>query len=171
MAVLKGIIDDGTRKIPLENEYGKLICNIYLRPSDYSILDRYQSIQEEMKDVLKPLEKLDIKADGTSASPFEEEWAVMKEAETNLKAKINWLFDMDEADDIFAKRNPFSSVGGKFFCENVIEVIGDIIVKAVEEEKELSKKRISKYMDGIETEAEKDDRTASEDTRSTRKRV
>ena len=33
----KGIVDDGTREIPIVNKFGKLICNIYIRPADISM--------------------------------------------------------------------------------------------------------------------------------------
>lgn len=161
----KGIIDDGTREIPLVNKFGKLICNIYIRPADLSILDRYKQLTADFGDIVEPLKDLDIKNDGTAA--FDADWQVLKSVEAELKRRINALFDMDEADDIFAKRNPFSSVGGKFFCESVIEVIGNIIAEAVEDEVELSKRRTDKYLDDIQPtatpEVNGNDRTAAAD--------
>lgn len=161
-----GIIDDGTREIPLVNKFGKLICNIYIRPADLSILDRYKQLTADFSDIVEPLKDLDIKNDGTAE--FDADWQVLKSVETELKRRINALFDMDEADDIFAKRNPFSSVCGKFFCESVIEVIGNIIAEAVEDEMELSKRRTDKYLSDIQptapTEVNGNDRTATADT-------
>lgn len=161
----KGIIDDGTREIPLMNKFGKLICNIYIRPADLSILDRYNQLTADFKDIVEPLKKLEIKNDGTAV--FDTDWQVLKAVEAELKQRINALFDMDEADDIFAKRNPFSSVGGKFFCESVIEVIGNIIVEAVEDEMALSKSRTDKYLSDIQPtatpEVNGDDRTVTAD--------
>ena len=51
---LKGVIDDGTREIPLVNKFGKLICNIYIRPGDLSILDRYEDLTKDFADIVKP---------------------------------------------------------------------------------------------------------------------
>lgn len=144
----KGIVDDGTRKIPIVNRYGKLICNIYIRPADLSILDRYNQLASDFQNIVAPLNDLSIKNDGTAS--FEQDWEVLKSVEGQLKQRINELFDMDEADEIFAKRNAFSSVGGKFFCENVIEAIGKLIVDAVEEEMKLSQKRTEKYLHDIQ---------------------
>ena len=144
-----GIVDDGTREIPIKNKFGKLICNIYIRPADISILDRYKRLTENLKEIIKPLEAVNINPDGTAA--FEEEWAALKSAEDMLKKQINEVFDMDEADDIFKTRNPFSSVGGKFFCESVIEVIGDLITDAIETELEASQKRTQKYLKDIKS--------------------
>lgn len=161
----KGIVDDGTREIPIVNKFGKLICNIYIRPADISILDRYNQLTADFSEIVEPLKKLSIKNDGTAA--FEEDWAVLKSVEGELKKRINALFDMDEADEIFAKRSPFSSVGGRFFCENVLEAIGGVIAEAVEDEMEMSKRRTDKYLSDIQPtatpEVNGDDRTAAAD--------
>ena len=142
--VLRGVVNDGTREIPLVNKFGKLICNVYLRPSDFSILDRYEALMSDFADIVKPLEGLDIKNDGTAA--FDEGWAALKQVEGELKRRINALFDMEEADDIFAKRNPFSSVGGEFFCTRVLYALGAVIEQAVKEEADLSRQRMAKYL-------------------------
>lgn len=161
----KGIVDDGTREIPIVNKFGKLICNIYIRPADISILDRYNQLTADFSEIVEPLKSLSIKNDGTAA--FDEDWAVLKSVEGELKKRINALFDMDEADEIFAKRSPFSSVGGRFFCENVIEAIGGVIAEAVEDEMEMSKRRTDKYLSDIQPtttpEVNGDDRTAAAD--------
>lgn len=161
----RGVIDDGTREVPLYNKFGKLICNIYIRPSDLSILDRYNQLTTDFKDIVKPLERLHLKDDGTVT--FEDEWAVLKEVEAELKQRFNALFDMDEADAIFATRNPFYDVGnGRFYSQNVLEVIGNIIMEAIEDEMKESKERTDPYLNDIqpqptETEVSDDDRTAS----------
>lgn len=144
----KGVIDDGTREIPIVNKFGKLICNIYIRPADLSILDRYKQLTTDFNSIVEPLKNLDINNDGTAS--FDDDWKILKSVENELKQRINALFDMDEADAIFATRNPFSCIGGKFFCESVIEVIGNIIAEAVEEEMELSKARTDKYLSDIQ---------------------
>ena len=141
---LKGTVDDGTREIPIENKFGKLICNIYIRPSDISILDRYEDVIKTLPEIVKPLEELSIKNDGTAN--VEDDWAVLKQVEKDLYGQLNYLFDMEEAEEIFAKRNPFSSVGGRFFCEIVIEAIGNIIESAVESEVKATQKRTEKYL-------------------------
>lgn len=141
---LQGVVDDGTRKIPLVNKFGKLICNVYIRPADLSILDRYNEVMKDFDEIVKPLENVGIKNDGTAQ--FDKDWNTIKEVETELKKRIDILFDMEEADEIFAKRNPFSSVGGEFFCAKVLAALEDVIVQAIEEEAELSAKRTSKYL-------------------------
>lgn len=141
---LRGIVDDGTREIPLVNQFGKLICNVYIRPADFSIIDRYNDLMKDFDKVVAPLKDLNIKSDGTAE--FDHDWQTLKAVETELKARINALFDMEEADDIFAKRNAFSSVGGQFFCERVLNALGEVIVTAIEEESEASRNRMAKYL-------------------------
>lgn len=150
----KGVIDDGTREISLVNKFGKLICKIHIRPSDFSILDRLGTLQSDMPKILKPLKNIGIRNDGTAT--FEQDWQLMKSVEVELYKRIDELFDMDEANEIFAKRNPFSSVGGRFFCEIVIETIGNLIVDAVNEEMELSKARTDKYLKDVRNEVKDD---------------
>lgn len=145
---LYGVVDDGTREVPLVNKYGKLICKVYFRPADLSIFDRYKSLTADMANIVAPLSNINISANGTADT--EEEWKVIKSVEANLKARLNQLFDMDEADDIFATRNPFSSVGGEFFCTRVITALGGIIEQALNEEMELSQSRIEKYLPDTE---------------------
>lgn len=144
---LRGIVDDGTREIPIVNKFGKLICNIYIRPADYSIIDRFNTLEDRFSEIVEPLSHIGINNDGTAS--VDDDWEVLKSVEADLKDEINQLFDMEEADDIFAKRNPFSSVNGVFFCEIILEAIGDIIAQAIEEEAELSKKRVDKYLNDI----------------------
>ena len=144
---LQGVVDDGTREIPIVNKFGKLICNVYIRPSDLSIIDRYQDLVKDFDRIVKPLESLDIKNDGTAS--FDEDWKILKSVETDLKQRIDELFDMEEADEIFAKRNPFSSIGGEFFCAKVLKALENVIVAAINEEAQLSNERTAKYLSNV----------------------
>lgn len=144
----KVIIDDGTQKIPIENKFGKKICDIYIRPADIAILDRYQALMRDFDKIVAPLQGLNINADGTAS--FDNDWKILKEVEEQVKRKIDELFDMEEADAIFATRNPFSSVGGEFFCFRVLKALAAVITDAVERETKASQKRMSKYLSDVE---------------------
>ena len=138
------VFDDGTREITLRNPYGKVICQVHFRPADFSILDRLEKLRTDLPEIITPMKNISINANGTAT--FEKDWAILKGVETALIDRLNQLFDMDDAGEIFAKRNAFSSIDGKFFCENVIEALGNIVVEAVENEMKLSKARTDKYM-------------------------
>lgn len=142
------VVDDGTREIPLVNKYGKLICKIHFRPADFSIIDRYNAMMLDFDALVEPLKNLSLNSDGTAT--FDKDWQTLKQVENELKDKINALFDMDEADEIFANRNPFSFVGGVFFCLHVLKALQSVIVDAVEEEAKLSQQRMSTYLNDLE---------------------
>lgn len=142
------VVDDGTREITLANRYGQIICKLHFRATDLSIVDRYNSVMADFANVVKPLENVSINHDGTNT--FDKDWAALKKVEGALKQKINQLLDTDEADQIFEARNPFSSVGGRFFVEIVLEAIGKAVADAAEEEAALSQKRTSKFLNDLE---------------------
>lgn len=142
------VVDDGTREFPIVNKFGKEICKIHFRPADFSIIDRYNAMMLEFDKLIAPLKDLSLNNDGTAT--FEKDWLTLKRVENVVKDKINELFDMDEADAIFAKRNPFSSVGGRFFCVNVLNALETVVTAAVEEEMKLSKQRMDKYLSDLE---------------------
>lgn len=144
------VVDDGTREYPIVNKYGKEICRIHFRPADFSIIDRYNALMVSFDQLVEPLKGLSLNSDGTAA--FDQDWQVLKQVEGRLKDKFNELFDMDEADEIFATRNPFSSVGGRFFCLNVLNALQTVVTTAVEEEAKLSQQRMAKYLADIESE-------------------
>lgn len=144
---LQGVIDDGTKEITLVNKYGELICKVHIRPSDLSIIDRYKDFEKDFDKIVEPLKSLDIKNDGTAL--FENDWKILKSVETTLVQRINNLFDIDNAVEIFAKRNPFSSVGGEFFCAKVLHALEDLVVKAINEEAQLSNERTAKYLSDL----------------------
>lgn len=142
--VIQKTIDDGIKEIQLNNRYGQQICKIHFRPADYSILDRYNEFVEDFQTIVKPLENLDIKANGDAT--FEDQWAEIKKVENEIIDRFNKLFDMEDANEIFAKRHAFSSINGTFFCEIVLNALGDIISEEITKEMKKSQKKIEKYL-------------------------
>lgn len=144
-------IDDGTREFTIQNTFGKKICDVFIRPGDLSIMDRYKTVMKQLPDIVAPLRDVGINADGTSDE--DAEWAAIGAAQKKLEDALNYLFGMDEAQDIFKERHPFSSVGGKFFCETVIDAIGKVIAQALEEESAEMQERTKDYMSDLDEES------------------
>lgn len=141
-------LDDGTREITLVNPFGRVICTLHIRTSDISIFDRYNDLIRDLDSIVQPLKALSINADGTST--LEEDMQQLKAVENIIKRKIDVLLDADgEAEAIFATRNPFSSVGGQFFVERVLEVLGNVIAQGVQDEAKKAKERMAKYLTDI----------------------
>lgn len=152
MAFSHVVVDDGTREVPILNKFGKEICKIYFRPTDYSIIDRYNKVMARLNGVLEPLSGIALERDGSAQN--DSDWELLKSVEKRLKEEINFLFDMDEADAIFSTRDPFSSVHGEFFCTNVLNALGEFIKAAFEEEARLASERISEYTSDLPEESE-----------------
>lgn len=153
------VIDDGTRELVLKNQFGATICKLHIRTGDLSFMDRYNELLNDLGDVVKPLSTIGIRADGTAE--FDAEWAVIKQVESDLMARLSKLFDTDEVNEIFKHRHMFSSIGGEFFVEKVLTVLGEEIGRTIQEESELAKKRMNKYLNDVQPEAVADDRVTS----------
>lgn len=138
-------IDDGTREYEIQNTYGKTIAVVHFRPGDISLADRYQTMRESFGEIVKPLADIDIAADGTAESDAGIE--AIRKADAAFREKLQELLDSDDMGEVFKQRNPFSSVGGRFFCEVVLDALGGIIGDVMAEEAEASRKRTAKYIE------------------------
>ena len=155
-------VDDGTREVTLVNTYGKVICRLHFRTGELAIMDRFNALTDDLPKIVEPLERVSMNADG-SAVDGDEGWAVVKQVEGAIKQRINALLDMDEADEIFKTRSPFSSIGGVFFVEHVLNALGEAITAQIKEEAALSQARIAKYVDDVaEDEVNSDAGTVTE---------
>ncbi len=143
-------LDDGTREIALVNRYGELICKIHFRTAELAIVDRFNDLEKDFPKIIEPLGNININPDGTVNESDEESWAVLKRVEADIKRRLNTLLDSSDADEIFKTRFPFSSINGRFFIENVLDVLGKAITVRIEEEAKLSQARLKKYTDDLD---------------------
>lgn len=143
-------VDDGTREVTLVNTYGKVICKIHFRTGELAIMDRFNALVDDMPKIIEPLNRININADGSTEENDNRSWAVLKQVEGTLKQRINTLLDMDEAEEIFKTRSPFSSIGGVFFVERVLNALGDAITAQIEEETKLTQARIAPYTEDLD---------------------
>jgi len=141
-------VDDGTREVTLVNTYGKVICKLHFRTGELAIRDRFNALSEDLPKIVEPLERVNLNPDGNT-DESDAGWATLKQVEGAIKQRINALLDMDEADEIFKTRSPFSSIGGVFFVEHVLNAIGEAITAQIKEEAALSRARIAKYTDDV----------------------
>lgn len=141
-------IDDGTREIKLQNKFGQEIATLHIRVSDIGIVDRYKAMSEDLKQAIVPLKNIAINNDGTAT--FEQDWAILKKVESEVINRINALFDITNAGDIFKTRNAFSAIGGEFFVEKVLTGIGQMISQSIEEEAKKAQARTAKYTAGLQ---------------------
>ena len=122
-------LDDGTRELVINNIFGEEICKIHVRTGDISIVDRYNTLLNDFDKIIAPLQNVQMKSDGTSS--FEDDWAVIKDVERELIGKLNSIFDTNDINKLFETRNAFSTIGGVFYVEKVIESEQDIFTVKV----------------------------------------
>lgn len=149
------VIDDGTREITLENPFHEVIATLRIRVSDIGIVDRYKEMVKELEKAIIPLKDISTNADGTAE--FQKDWDLLKQVEADVIDRINDLFDITNAGDIFKTRNAFSAVNGVFFVEIVLSGLGKVIQQNVAEEAVKAQERTKKYTEDIEK-AEKADK-------------
>ena len=137
------ILDDGLEEVIIKNKLGEEIGKFYFRPTDIGILARYREVVDTFDEVTKPLEKANIDNKGEGVDDNDTE--AVKEAEKILYEKCDYIFGGNFSEAFFEKINPFSPVGGRFFCEQAIEVVGKYISNRFDKEVKASSKRISKY--------------------------
>lgn len=139
-------IDDGMRRVPIENMVGQEVGVFYFRPSDIGILERYEKMLPQFDEILKPLENVSIGKDGEAADPSDTETVeVLREATKKINDLLDELFDGNFAEAFFGKMNPFSPVGGRFYCEGAIEAVGNYIEQTFGAEAEAMSEHVSKY--------------------------
>ena len=139
-------IDDGTKEYKIENNSGKEICRIHFRPADLALMDRFENISATLGDVLEPLKEIGLMTDGTPEDQTAQGWETLKKAEAEVIRKFNELFDTDDLGEAFKTRSAFSSIGGKFFCEVLLDAIGGVIAEEFAKEAEATRARIEKYL-------------------------
>ena len=141
------VLDDGTQELIITNNYGQEICKLHIRTGDIGIIDRYNDFLKDFDKIIEPISSVHLKTDGTSS--FEDEWAIIKSIEKELIDRLNKIFDTEEVGLLFETRNAFSTIGGVFYVEKVIEMLGNIVANAISAEAEKTQKRVEKYTKDI----------------------
>ena len=69
----------------------------------------------------------------------------LREAEKRLYEAVDKLFAGNMSEAFFGRMNPFSPVGGRFYCELAIEAVGEYITKEFGRETAAMNKRVASY--------------------------
>jgi len=138
-------VDDGSRRVPIRNTNGDEIGVFIFRPTDLGIIDRFNAMADEFDRITEPLEKVNVKPDGTADATDEEQVKALHEAEERLFKAIDRLFDGNASEAFFGKMNPFSPVNGKFYCEIMLEAVREFINGEFDAEAKRIDARIGKY--------------------------
>ena len=150
------VIDDGTERVPIKNKFGEEIGVFYFQPTDVGIIKRFNEVSDRFQEVVEPLENVNINADGTGNS--DDDVIAISEAEKRLYDLCNYLFGGNLSEAFFGKMNPFSPVGGNFYCENALNAVSQYISNRMDSEAKKINARVEKYTHGIRTGAHKNGR-------------
>lgn len=124
MNVIK--IDDGSRRVPIENVQGEEIGAFTFRPTDIGIIERYNAMAKDFDQIIEPLEAVEDADDVDLTDP--KYAGAFKAASERLYDAVNKLFGSDDAAQaFFGRMNPFSPVEGDFYCARVLEAVGQYI--------------------------------------------
>ena len=147
--VLELVVDDGSITVPIKNTNGDVIGEFKFRPTDFNIVKRYNKVANEFEEVVKPL--IDANIDASGEGKDEESIRILNEAESKLFELVDYMFDGNMAEAFFGKMNAFSPVGGKFYCENALNAVGQFISRKFDAEIKQISTRVEKYTHGYKT--------------------
>ena len=143
------VVDDGSITVPIKNTIGEQIGEFRFRPTDFNIVKRYNEVSERFSSVIEPLTNANIEPDGKGSD--EESMKLLDEAEERLFDLVDYLFDGNMAEAFFGKMHAFSIIDGKFYAENVLNVVGDFIARKFDSEIKKVSARVEKYTHGYRT--------------------
>lgn len=141
------VVDDGAVKQSIKNKFGDEIGVFYFRPTDLGIVDRYNRVAAEFDKITEPLEHVDVKADGTVDETNEAAVKALGEAKSRLFRACDYLFGGNFSEAFFGKMEPFSPIGGNFYCENALSAVGGYLSKKLDVENKRIAARVGKYTD------------------------
>lgn len=143
------VVDDGYREIPVWNNLHEQIGTLRYNPTDLNIVNRYREIAGKFENITKAAIQANINPDGTGEDV--ESIDIINAAEKELTEALDFLLQSDSKRAFFSVVNPFTPIGGVFYCENVMEQLRVFISKLFDAELEKVNARVSKQTHGYRT--------------------
>lgn len=143
MSELKIVVDDGRIRVPIENLEGDEVGCFYFSPTDLGIIERFNEVVKDFDKVVEPLDMVGVTNSGEGVD--EESVKALKEAESRLFKLIDYLFGGNADEAFFGRINPFSPIGGNFYCVSVMNVVSDFISKQFDAQTKKISKNLAKY--------------------------
>ena len=143
---LQIVVDDGSKKVPILNTFGDEIGMFYFRPTDLGIIERYNAVAADFDKIVEPLQAVNITKEGKAEDGDDEGFKALKEAEKLLFEACDQIFGDGMSAAFFGSMNPFSPVGGVFYCEKVLDQLGSFLSAQFLAETEKINKRVNKYV-------------------------
>ncbi|MBQ5686450.1 MAG: hypothetical protein IIV23_02010 [Ruminococcus sp.] len=148
-------VDDGSKRVPIRNTQGEEIGVFYFRPTDIGIIERFNKMAETFDTIMEPLNVIEGDFDGDAEKLEGAQLDALREAENRLYTAVNELFGGDVAGAFFGSMHPFSPVNGNFYCENVLQAVGQFISSEFDAETKKMNARVEKYTNRAQRRAKK----------------
>lgn len=133
-------IDDGVKKVPIQNKQGEEVGVFYFNPTDIGIIDRFNELQDTFPAITEPLQKLEEGAEDVKVDE------AYKEATKRLYEACDKLFNGNFSEAFFGKTNPFSPVDGEFYCEKALNAVGKFVEGQFNSEVKKISAKAKKYL-------------------------
>ena len=148
-------IDDGFQRVPINNKYGDEIGVFYFNPTDIGIIERYNKLADTFDAITEPLEAVNT-VEGADGDNIDQSYLdALEQAKERLYDAVNELFGGNAAEAFFGKVHPFSPVDGNFYCENVLQAVGEFISNQFDSETKKLSARVAKYTNRAQRRAKK----------------
>lgn len=142
-------VEEGYKLIPIMNELNEQVGVFRFNPTDINIINRYNEMMPKFRTAVAPLSKAGVDEHGQGTD--EESVKVLNEAEEKVIEFLDYVTQGDSKTAFFSRTHMFTPVNGNFYCENVINAIGQYISKKFEKELRATDEKVSKYTHGYRT--------------------
>ena len=138
-------VDDGSRRFEIKNLRGEVVGEFSLTPSDLGIYERFARMQDEVNDIVAPMEEVDARSDLTQLG------GALEQARERLYAAVDRMFGIEgAAARLFGTLHPLTPVDGRFYFDRVLEAVGSRINDAFSEELAKFNANVEKYTKAVE---------------------
>lgn len=119
--------DEGLKSYKINGDSNRILR---FNPGDINILPRYREVVANLEKISESLPEASINPDGSPADNVEIVSKQISAFDVELKKQLNYLFNADVYDILFAGQSPLCRVGkGKLLVEEIIDKIGRLIGK------------------------------------------
>ena len=132
------VVDDRKISVPVVNRSGEQIGVFYFDPLDIGMVERFNEVSEKFTQALQNIQT----GGGLDA---------LNEAGDKIIEFLDYVTGGNSREAFFSKIHPLSPQNGRFYCEQVFEVIGAFIRQSFEAEGAMIDKRVSDHTHGYRT--------------------
>lgn len=136
--------DDGLKSFAINGDENRVIR---FNPGDLNMRVRAEEAQKRIRKWEGSLKTIELNPDGTPAEDDEETSAELRGFEDMLRRELNYVFNADVYDTIFAGQSPLCIVGKEkqFLFEAFLSSAMPIIEEEIEAFTSASQARVDKY--------------------------